>query len=262
MIWTTRPRSDLGPLAAITAGSGTDIVLLHGVGLRAEAWGAQLDVLARVGRVTAVDLPGHGQSARLPGAPTLTAFTDSVAGLLDAPAVVIGHSFGAMIALDLAVRHPAKVRAVAALNAIHRRSARAAQAVRLRAQSLDGITVANPEPTLMRWFGAELSPQRASCAQWLRTVDPAGYRAAYGVFAAEDGSNEDALRRLACPALFVTGALEPNSTPAMSHAMAGLAPLGRAEILGGAAHMLPMTHADALEPHLLDLIRQTASCLP
>ena len=41
----------------------------------------------------------------------------------------------------------------------------------------------------------------------------------------------------------MTGELEPNSTPAMSRAMAKLVPNGRAQIVKGAAHMMPMTHA-------------------
>ncbi len=63
MTWTTRPRSDHATLSAITAGQGATVVFIHGVGLRAEAWGAQLDALSPHYRVVAVDMPGHGGSA-------------------------------------------------------------------------------------------------------------------------------------------------------------------------------------------------------
>ena len=63
MTWTTRPRSEIGGLAAIQTGTGPDILLLHGVGLRAEAWGAQLDGLASVG---SPDGAGHARSRRKP----------------------------------------------------------------------------------------------------------------------------------------------------------------------------------------------------
>jgi pimeloyl-ACP methyl ester carboxylesterase len=49
----------------------------------------------------------------------------------------------------------------------------------------------------------------------------------------------------------MTGAQEPNSTPAMSRAMADLAPDGQAVIIEGAAHMLPMTHREEVNTHLL-----------
>lgn len=261
MTWTTRPRSDLGSrLAGIVAGArGPRVLLIHGVGLRAEAWGAQIDVLAHSCRVVAVDLPGHGESPAQ-GETTLADYAARLAGVLriadapEAPSVIAGHSMGAMIAVELARLLPERVAAIACLNAIHRRSPAARQAVEARAAQLGGRSTADPEPTLTRWFGAAESPERTACRDWLTHVDPAGYRAAYRVFAAEGGPADDTLRALACPALFMTGGQEPNSTPAMSRAMAELAPQGRAVVLPGAAHMMPMTHADAVTANLIRLI--------
>lgn len=242
MIWADRPRDRAGDLAAVCAGSGPSVLLIHGVGLRAEAWAPQIDALARRFRVTAVDLPGHGHSPLRGARADLGDYTEAVATALSRPTVVIGHSMGAMIALDLAARRPEAVRAVGALNAVYRRPADAAEAVRARAAALDGQTAADPEPTLRRWFGAASGAERMACGKWLRATDPAGYRAAYRVFARADGPTDAALARMACPALFLTGAAEPNSTPAMSRAMATLSPRGHAQVVPGAAHMLPMTH--------------------
>jgi pimeloyl-ACP methyl ester carboxylesterase len=250
MTLTTRPRSKIGPLAAIVAGDGPTILLIHGVGLRAEAWGAQIDALAIDHRVVAVDMPGHGFSAPLRSPVNLSQFTTTMAACLSGPTVVIGHSFGAMIALDLAIEHPAQVIGVAALNAIYRRDPTARAAVVARANGLDGIKVADPAPPLDRWFGTAPSPERDACENWLLSVDQAGYKAAYGIFAHEDGPKDSALRALNCPALFMTGEREPNSTPQMSRGMAALTPNGRAEIIEGAAHMMPMTHADAVNSKL------------
>lgn len=243
MTWKTQPRSNFGQLAAITCGHGPSVVLIHGVGLRAEAWGAQTDALSEARRISAVDMPGHSESQPLAQDPTLAAFTDAIVAGFDEPSVVIGHSFGAMIALNLAARHPRLVKGVAALNAIYRRTAASQSAVMARANSLDGETVADPTPTLNRWFGSDQSPERAACDTWLRTVDPIGYRDAYRVFAKEDGPADADLAALDCPALFLTGSREPNSTPEMSQQMAALVPNGSAKIVADAAHMLPMTHA-------------------
>ena len=57
MTWTTRPRSEIAELAAITQGTGPLILLIHGVGLRSEAWNAQIDVLAERYTVIAIDMP-------------------------------------------------------------------------------------------------------------------------------------------------------------------------------------------------------------
>ncbi|ASP34570.1 alpha/beta fold hydrolase [Labrenzia sp. VG12] len=243
MTWTTRPRSRTGRTAYIRAGSGPRLVLIHGVGLRAEAWAGQLPDLAGSFEVLAPDLAGHGESDGFAEEPTLQAFSDRLAGLLNRDTVLVGHSMGAMIALDLAFRNPDAVRGVVALNAIYRRTTAAGEAVRQRAGQLDGVHGPDPEPTLARWFGDRASPERNACAGWLRSVDPESYRHAYRVFASEDGPSDAGLRSLNCPALFMTGREEPNSTPAMSEAMAALAADGRCRVLAGAAHMMPMTHA-------------------
>lgn len=256
MTWTIRQRSEASGLAAIRQGAGPTVLLLHGVGLRAEAWNRQIDVLARDYHVIAPDMPGHGESAPVSAEMSLQDYTDAVMGLVQSPVMVVGHSMGAMIALDMAIRFPQQVRGVAALNAIWKRSAVALAAVRARAESLDGQRVADPEATLMRWFGTSLSPERAACDGWLRAVDPAGYKAAYSVFAASDGPDASALMGLSCPALFMTGEAEPNSTPQMSCAMADVAPEGRAVIVKGAAHMMPMTHAETVNKALSDFARE------
>ena len=104
MTWTTRPRSDAFGLPCILAGSGPRVVLLHGEGLRAEAWGAQSDDLSRDYTVHAFDMPGHGAAARWEGPVSLAAYTDRLADTLVAGAVVVGHSMGEVIAQELAAR--------------------------------------------------------------------------------------------------------------------------------------------------------------
>ena len=256
MTWTTRPRSERKELAVIAEGTGPRLLLIHGVGLRAEAWNAQMNALSERFEMIAPDLPGHGESEGLSFPATLADFGDRLARLLDRPTVIVGHSLGALIALDIAARHPERIQGVAALNAIYRRTDVAQQAVQERARSLDGQTVADPDGPLQRWFGEEPSPERNACKEWLQGVDPYGYRTAYKVFADEDGPAHEDLRGLRCPALFITGEREPNSTPAMSRAMAGLAPKGQVQVIGGAAHMMPMTHADEVNSALRRFVEE------
>lgn len=256
MTWTTRPRSDHASLSAITAGQGATVVFIHGVGLRTEAWGAQLDALSPHYRVVAVDMPGHGESALPAGDLSLSDYTDGIADGIDGPVMLVGHSMGAMIALDMAIRYPGKVLGMVALNAIFRRRPDAADAVHARAASLGGVRMTDPSGTLERWFGTSASPERDACHAWLTNVNPAAYKAAYTIFAHQDGPDTDDLTTLSCPALFMTGADEPNSTPAMSQAMAALAPQGRAEIIEGASHMMPMTHAAEVNAALLNFAKE------
>ena len=55
-----------GGTAYHEAGSGEPVVLIHGVGMRLEAWAPQIKSLSGGHRVIAVDMPGHGGSAKLP----------------------------------------------------------------------------------------------------------------------------------------------------------------------------------------------------
>jgi pimeloyl-ACP methyl ester carboxylesterase len=92
------------------------IVLLHGAGFDHTAWALHSRWFAHHGfGVLAPDLPGHGRSCRAP-LPTIADMADWTAALIDAAgaakARLVGHSMGALIALETAARHPAKVSAL------------------------------------------------------------------------------------------------------------------------------------------------------
>lgn len=98
------------------AGSGPDLVLLHGWGLHSGAWDDVVPQLAGRFRVHAVDLPGHGLSATMPA----TAFdeaAEAVAEALPGEAIVCGWSLGGLFAQRLARIHPERVRALALVGA-------------------------------------------------------------------------------------------------------------------------------------------------
>ena len=97
------------------AGEGAPILLIHPSGATASTWGTAVDELAQIGRVITYDRRGYGRSGGEP-VRKVSAHTADAAALLEhveaAPAVVVGTSAGAMIAIDLAVRRPDLVRAV------------------------------------------------------------------------------------------------------------------------------------------------------
>jgi pimeloyl-ACP methyl ester carboxylesterase len=102
-------------------GSGTPILAMHGSGSSALMWAAAVEPLSRLGRLILYDRRGHTRSEE---PDPFTAMTrdeeaDDAAALLDAldaaPAIAIGRSRGAELALVLAHRRSDYVRAVAAL---------------------------------------------------------------------------------------------------------------------------------------------------
>jgi pimeloyl-ACP methyl ester carboxylesterase len=91
-------------------------------------------------------------------------------------------------------------------------------------------------------------------------VDADGYATAYTAFATGDATYADVWPQVAQPALFLTGALDANSTPAMARQMAAAAPRGRAVVIEGHGHMAPMTAPaavnDALRTWLAEEVQQ------
>ena len=100
--------------------TGTPVVFLHGFGGDLGNWLFNLDAVAEVAPVIALDLPGHGQSdPRLPGT-TLAALAGFVARFLDAVGVqrahLVGHSMGGAIAAQLAHDAPGRVASLTLVN--------------------------------------------------------------------------------------------------------------------------------------------------
>lgn len=107
-------------------GSGEPLVLLHGgfmsITTNWEGWIAEL---SRSRKVIAVEMQGHGRTADIARDPTAENLADDVAALLaflEIPrADLMGYSMGGGVALQLAVRHPDRVRKVVVLSSPFRR---------------------------------------------------------------------------------------------------------------------------------------------
>lgn len=105
-----RLRCGVGP------SNGAPLVLLHGACSRWQAWERLAPDLADDWTVVAVDLRGHGASDRTPGHYTLSDSAGDVVALLreglQEPAVLFGHSYGALVAMLAAEAEPELVSAV------------------------------------------------------------------------------------------------------------------------------------------------------
>ena len=94
---------------------GVPLVLIHGFPCSSRIWAHNIAPLAEAGfDVAAPDLRGYGDSDFAPdGFYDFNAFNTDLVGLFDAfgwdRAVVAGHDLGAMVAIDLANRHPGRV---------------------------------------------------------------------------------------------------------------------------------------------------------
>jgi pimeloyl-ACP methyl ester carboxylesterase len=116
----------------LTRGEGPPVVLLHGNGTMIQDWLASglLDELAGSHRVIAFDRPGFGHSSR----PRTRIWTPAAQAALIAKALeelkvekplVVGHSFGTLVALALALDHPQSLSSLVLLGGYYFPSVRA-----------------------------------------------------------------------------------------------------------------------------------------
>ena len=96
-----------------TFGSGPPVVLLHGGLANSNYWGHQIPVLAQKHQVIVMDSRGHGRSTRDSQPYGYDLMASDVIGLMDhlgvAKAAVVGWSDGAILGLNLAMKHPDRV---------------------------------------------------------------------------------------------------------------------------------------------------------
>ncbi len=104
------------PLYWESTGTGIPVLLIHGLGLSGGAWWRTVDALSPTLRVITFDHRGIGRSKSLMPAFTVEAMADDATSILDElgleSAHVYGISLGGMIAQQLALRHPERVRSL------------------------------------------------------------------------------------------------------------------------------------------------------
>jgi pimeloyl-ACP methyl ester carboxylesterase len=118
------PRIDVRGLSVHyqQAGSGRDVVLIHGLAANLAFWYLSVvPLLAREYRVTLYDLRGHGLSAPAPTGYTTSELAADLAALLErlniGSAHLVGHSYGGAVALHLATAMQSRVATVVAADA-------------------------------------------------------------------------------------------------------------------------------------------------
>ncbi len=144
-------------------GEGEPVLLLHGGFMAAEAWAAQIPVLAGRYRVAALDTRGHGRST-LGGQPLtyLLLAEDAAAAIRElgmAPAHVIGWSDGGTAALALAMREPGLVRSLVLLGTPYNLENYSQETLR-RMDSF--LSPRSPEMLALRALRALMNPERGS----------------------------------------------------------------------------------------------------
>lgn len=242
------------------AGAGPRAALaLHCSLAHGGAWGAVAERLGDALTVTLPDLPGHGRSGDwTPACAPIHDLSTAIARALAEPGPVdlIGHSFGATVALRLALEAPALVRSLTLVEPVLFAAARGTAVfdaffsgnADFAARLAHGDAAGAAAWFHGLWggdtaFDALPAPQRAYIAARIHLI----------AFANADLIEDRAgllapgrLESLACPVALIEGAASPPVIAAIQAALAARLPAPRRTVVAGAGHMLPITHPDAV----------------
>ncbi|MET9726844.1 alpha/beta fold hydrolase [Streptomyces zaomyceticus] len=248
------------------AGAGpSTVLLLHSGVCDRRMWDGQFQALADAGhRVVRCDLRGFGDSPM--DAPHTHA--DDVRGLLDhlgiERAAVVGASFGGRIALELAVRHPGHVSALALLGSgvpgfrpgAELRAWGEREDELLEAGDLDAAVELNVDT----WLGPEAGPEaRALVREMQRHAFEVQLAAPEEFHPAEPEVGADDLAGIEVPALVVTGAHDHPDFRAVADGLTRVLPDARRVDLDWAGHLPALERPDETARLLTTFLAETTS---
>lgn len=254
--------------------NGIPVVLFHGTAAWSELWRHTIDALAAAGfRVVALDLPPFGFSDR-PGNYTRRDQAARVNDVLDqleaAPAIIVGHSFGAGAATELAMRYPDRARALVLVDAALGLTSPPSDApMLLRPQGireiLVSLTITNPLATKMLLQSLIEKKERAlpEYVEILQrpivlrdsTPDIAGW---LFYFAGDDRTAESADRtaysRLKIPVAILWGAKDSITPLEQAGDLQKLLPQTTLTLLPGLGHIPQIEDPEAFNAALLNAL--------
>ncbi len=232
-------------LRYLDKGNGPVLLLLHGLGASHADWQKQVDFFARVFRVIAPDLRGHGATAG-EGPFTVDRMATDISQLLDVLKVgsffVIGHSMGGAVAMQLALFKPERVKKLVLADTLpsfipNSFKKRVMLWTRLMIMRFLGPAALARRSALQMFPKPEHEPLRELITlRHQRTPKPV-YLALLGTLSR--WSVADRLSWLTMP-VFVIAGENDYFLPQEAQAFSDLLPDGRCRIVEGAHHHLPL----------------------
>ncbi len=224
--------------------TGPTLVLVHGLAAHRRTWRDQVPTFAHSYHVLTWDLRGHGDSEATDSAYTFEELAGDLAGLLDCLAVerclLIGHSFGAMIALRCALDHPDRVMALVLAASASECDAKSAEMFEARARQVEAEGIGDLLPPGNRthpWAYARGS--RAAASLHAHPMTPQ-------------------LVRVGCPTLLLVGDRDPMGVGGSVILHRGI-PESRLVVTPERGHFLHREAPEWFNQTVLEFLREVAS---
>ncbi len=236
-------------------GCGEPLVLVHGLGEDRRVWRKVLPWLVLRRRVLAYDLRGHGETSLGRADGTLRQLGEDLVAFLDALALgrvdLCGFSLGGVVALQVAIDWPDRVRALLPVATSSRVGRAAVDWYEERARLADG-GLDRLHPVLYRDTRDQLSGAPGEVDDhWLvrrqATADPRGFAAACrAMIGLHQQPLDPHLRRIRTRALVISAERDSFCPPRAGEALAAAIPGARLEVVAGSGHQILLERPDAL----------------
>ena len=241
-------------------GHGTPLILIHGLGSSSQDWELQIPVLARHYRLIVVDVRGHGRSDKPRERYSIRGFTFDLLALIEhldlPPAHVVGLSMGGMIAFQLAVDEPSRVKSLCIVNSAPQVKLRSADDYwqwfkRWSLARLLGMD------TIGRALGSKLFPKPEQAAlrqkmaeRWAKN-DKRAYLASFDAIVG--WGVQERLSRVTCPTLVISA--ERDYTPvALKEAYVRLLSDAHLVVIADSRHATPLDQPHRFNQTLLEFL--------
>jgi pimeloyl-ACP methyl ester carboxylesterase len=220
-------------------GQGRPLVLLHGGGSTAQtSFGAVIPIFARMHRVIAPEQQAHGHSGDRPTPLSFAQMADDTATLLEQLGIhdadVLGFSNGGIVALELAIRHPALVHRLVLCSSFHVRG----DLPDALWAGMDHATMADMPPPLREAFIAAAPDRSQVQVRFDKQVE---------LMRSFRDLPDDALRAITIPALVMV-ADHDVMAPESAVQLAALLPHAELAVMPGSAHGAYLGAVDAGAP--------------
>jgi pimeloyl-ACP methyl ester carboxylesterase len=251
-------------------GRGEPLVLIMGLGANTRGWDMQIPVFSREFQVVAFDNRGSGRSDKPDSRYSIRLFADDTAGLMDALGIasahVYGQSMGGLIAQELALDYPDRVRTLV-LGSTTCGGREGAAALPEHIALMATLPSLSPQEAAERGLPLMYSDQFiASKRQELidRSLAEAELRPPPDAFgrqaqAAVRHKAYDRLPKIRCPTLIISGSDDKIVPAENSRILAGHIPGAELVVLPKAGHGYLVECADESNAIVLDFLRRHRS---
>jgi len=241
---------------------GQAVLLLHGLGVYGQSWGYQRQALTELGyQVVAPDLPGFGRTPPMEGRWTVKKAARFALAEMDRAGheefVVAGLSMGGVVALEMALSLPQRIRGLVLINTFSAlRPGSLSEVVYFLKRGLRAY-IASPakqaELVAQRIFPNPIHAEwRELLVQSIRESDPIVYRQA--MLALADFNVNDKLSKINIPTMVITGDEDSTIPPKVQARMAKKIPGSVQYLVRGANHGVIVDHYEEVNQLLIEFL--------